>query len=414
MSEVLDTIDDSLQEVEEQLLQEFDRIQNTLSDARFQPIDPGVKNALASVVADLKRRLEQTGDRSNLQLMTEKHEILLARMAVLRQLLDAKVPTAFMHEAHREVTSNRRKLEAEVTAQRDRDESLTNADDNPESEKRGFMGRLKGMFSGTKQTEKAVSRNRIQITEEEQKAHEPVSVYLDNGIYSASRELAALANVFSLPAQDQEKLQDSHEKKMRAVISGKAQFESRDLSAEPEQAVDKPGGIAQSPDEIRRKLAERGNAGSAGASSFQAKDLSAAAPPPTPKGAIAQTPDEIRRKLAERRGQDAGKASFSSKDIEHAEPVAQPTKAAAPKKKSATEIAAERKAELEAEKAKQPTTGKASFISKDIEPEVPQEAPRRRPAANKPADEKAPEPPRSGKAVFESRDLSNPPPGEKR
>lgn len=366
MTDILDTIDESLQEVEEQLLQEFDRIRNKLSDARFEAIDQGIKNALDSVVADLKGRLEQTGDRQNLQLMTERHEILFARLSVLKQLLNAKVPTAFLHEAHQEVISNRRKLEAKVTAKRQQNV------EEPETGKPGFgfVSRLKGIFSNN-QTEKELNRNRIKVTTEEQQALEPVSVYLDNGIYSASRELAALANVFNLPEQQKEALQDAHERKMKAVISGKAQFESKDLSAKPANENTTPG-----------------------------------------KKAIAQTPDEIRRKLSERGGNNAGKASFSSKDINHAAPVDRPERAQ-PRPKSAAEIAAERRAELEAEKAKQPTTGKASFISKDIEPILPQEAPRRRPAPEAGPDKKQPEPPRSGKAVFESRDLSNPPPKSK-
>lgn len=366
MADILDTINDSLQEVEEQLLQEFDRIRNTLSDARYLAIDPGIKNALGSVVAELRDRLEQTGDRQNLQLMTEQHEILFARMTVLRQLLNAKVPTAFLHEAHQEVVSNRRKLEAEVTSQR---KARANVDNEATEEKSGgFVNRLKGMFSGSNETANAVSRNRIQVTEAEQKAHEPVSIYLDNGIYSASRELAALANVFSRPRHEQEAMQDAHEKKMRAVITGKAQFESRDLSSQA------------APDASSKKTG------------------------------IAQTPEEIRRKLAERAGNDAGKASFVSKDLANAtsndqlNPVKQ-------KEKTQAEIAAERRREWEAEKARQPTTGKASFISKDIEPVYSQEVPQKKP---KPSEtEKKPEPPKTGKAIFESRDLSNPPPRQK-
>jgi uncharacterized protein YicC (UPF0701 family) len=364
MTDILDTIDESLQEVEEQLLQEFDRIRNKLSDARFEAIDHGIKNALDSVVTDLKARLEQTGDRQNLQLMTERHEVLFARLSVLKQLLNAKVPTAFLHEAHQEVKTNRRKLEAKVTAKRQQSES-TQETTKPTS---GFVSRLKGIFSSN-QTEKELNRNHIKVTAAEQKALEPVSVYLDNGIYSASRELAALANVFNLPEQQKEALQEAHEKKMKAVISGKAQFVSKDLSAKPASDSPTPG-----------------------------------------KKSIAQTPEEIRRKLSERAGNSTGKASFSSKDINHAAPVDRPDQAQ-PRPKSAAEIAAERRAELEAEKARQPTTGKASFISKDIEPIVPQEAPQRR--SDNTEKKQQPESPRSGKAVFESRDLSPTPPRPK-
>ncbi len=409
MTEVLDTIDKSLQEVEEQLLQEFDRIRNTISDARFEAIDLGIKTALSSVVDELKDRLEKTGDASNLQLMTEQHEVLLARMAVLRQLLNAKVPTAFLHEAHNEVVSNRKKLEAKVETQRRKVEIRPDSEAEAEAGKSGLVNKLKGMFGGGNQSDSANSRNTIRVTEAEQKALEPVNIYLDNGIYSASRELAALANVFSLPEQQREALQDTHEKKMRAVISGKAQFESRDLSDQAPEARDGKD-IAQTPEQIRRKLAERSSSQTSGASSFQSRDLSAGAPSTSSKP-IAQTPEEIRRKLAARSGGDAGKASFSSRDISHEEAVEQP---GTTRTLSAAELAAQRKAELEKEKAQQPTTGKASFISKDIDPIVPQEVRQTRKKVEAEESDTTPEPPKSGKAIFESRELSNPPPKNKR
>lgn len=409
MPDLMETIDQSLQEVEEQLLQEFDRIRNTLSDARFEAIDTGIKTALASVVLDLQARLDRTGDSSNLQLMTEQHEVLLARMAVLRQLLDSKVPTAFLHEAHQEVISNRRRLEAKVAKQRDSQQSTHEEPAADETGKGGLMSKLKGMFSAGESETKS-SNNKIKVTAEEQKALEPVSIYLDNGIYSASRELAALANVFNLPESQKQLLQESHEKKMRAVISGKAQFESKDLSAQAEEPTDGKA-IAQTPEQIRKKLAERDNS-SAGASSFESRDLSSEAPPTRDKE-IAQTPDQIRRKLAERSSSQTSKASFSSRDISHEEAVATaPTQTQ--KTLTATEIAAERKAALEAEKASQPTTGKASFISKDIDPVVPQEVPRKPLKKIEQASSSTPSPAPSGKAVFESKDLSSPPPGEKR
>jgi hypothetical protein len=353
MTELLDTIDSFLQEVEEQLLQEFERIRNTLSDSRYEPIDLGVRNALAEVTRDLYDRLDHSGDSQNMSLMTERHEVLLSRIVVIRRLLDAKVPTAFLHEAHTEVVTNRKQLEAKVNAKR---QSAETPKTELAEEKRGFMGKLKGFFSDTGKTENEVSRNRIKITEQEIQELEPVSIYLDNGIYSASRELAALANVFSLPKDVQEKIQAEHKRK----VEGKALFESRDLSAQKADAK--------------------------------------------PDRNLAQTPEDIRRKLAERQGSSVGKASFGSKDIEHVS-----AKEAAPKKPNSIDAAAARRAEIEAEKAKQPTSGKASFISKDIEPIQPQEF---RKKADSPQSEKKPEPakPSSGKAVFESRDLSAPGP----
>lgn len=363
MTDLLDTIDSSLQEIEEQLLKEFERIRNTLSDSRFEPIDTGVRNALTEVTDDLRSRLDQSGDRQNLSLMTERHEVLLSRIVVVRRLLAAKVPTAYLHEAHTEVVSNREKLEAKVQAKRQTEERAAQEASTPE--KRSFMGKLKGFFGSDNKTENEVLRNRISVTEQEISGLEPVSVYLDNGIYSASRELAALANVFSLPQDTQEKIQKEHIRR----VEGKAQFESRDLSQQAATAK--------------------------------------------PDRSIAQTPEDIRRKLAERQGGTAGKASFGSRDLAHAS-----AKEAPPKKPNAMEAAAARRAEIEAEKARQPTTGKASFLAKDIEPIQPHEV-RRRPGfgsseqqtENKKAES---EKPRSGKAVFESRDLSETKPGSKR
>ena len=355
MTELLDIVDSSLQEVEEQLLQEFDRIRNSLSDSRYEPIDSGVKNALTEVINDLTARLDHSGDRQNLSLMTERHEILLARIVVVRQLLNSKVPTAFLHEAHSEVVSNRKTLESKVQAKRQSEEPEQQA----EHQKLGFMSKLKGFFGSENKTEKEVSRNRIRVTEQEIETLEPVSIYLDNGIYSASRELAALANVFSLPKDTQEEIQQAHAKR----VEGKALFESRDLSSQQT--------------------------------------------PPVKIGAeIAQSPDEIRRKLAERQGVASGKASFGSKDIAHVQAKQTP-----PKPPSQMDIASARRADVEAEKANRPTTGKATFVSKDIEPAQPQEF-RKRPSRD--ADKKEPEKPRSGKAVFESRDLSGPSPTQKK
>ena len=53
MTELLTIIDNSLQEVEEQLLDEFERVRNSLSDTPFAPIDTSVKNAFGSIVAEL-------------------------------------------------------------------------------------------------------------------------------------------------------------------------------------------------------------------------------------------------------------------------------------------------------------------------------------------------------------------------
>ncbi len=367
MTELLDTIDSALQEVEEQLLQEFNRIRNTLSDARFEPVDPGVKASLVDVLNDLKHKLEHSGDKTNLQLLTERHENLFARLTVVRQLLDAKVPTAYLHEVHDDVKTRRRKLEAKVVAKRQNIKI-----DEPTEKKSGFLGSLKGMF-GAKKSESELARNRIRVTEQEEKELQNVEVYLDNGIYSASRELAMLANRVNEAFERDEPAPEPKQKPRPAPPTGKALFESRDLSSKIPDVKPKPRTepktIAQTPEEIRRKL-EASQPRATGESRFEAKDLSQTIAP-TPKAArpklmsptapaakrdIAQTPEDIRKKLAARQSQSSGKASFAAKDIPHVEPREQPKK----------------------------------------KPEAP-----------------ADEPPKTGKAVFEARDLSKPDPGRK-
>lgn len=371
MTDLLETIDNSLQEVEEQLLEEFSRIRNSLSETRFEPIDTGIKNALAGVVSELRSQLEHSGDKNNLQLQTEQHEVLFSRIAVIRQLLNAKIPTAYLQEAHQDVATSRKQLERKVVANRSSDES--NISQEPVKQG-GFFNSIKNIFSAEK-SEQETKRNRIKITEQEQKEFEDVEVYLDNGIYSASRELAMLSSLVTettgVSAADN--TESKKTPKPAAGPKGKAQFTSRDLTKGNAEALPDPlppGKVAQTPEEIRRKLDAR-SASTSGASTFEARDIAHAMPPAkatpplqraieketTPRD-IARTPEAIRQKLAERQ---------------------------------------------------QPSTGKASFASKDIEPEVKQEPFRRPPTPKAPE----PEPMPTGKAVFESRDLSKPDPNKK-
>ena len=61
----------------------------------------------------------------------------------------------------------------------------------------------------------------------------------------------------------------------------------------------------------------------------------------------------------------------------------------------------------------QTSSGKASFISKDIEPEVPHEPFQKPKEPQEPKEPKPPAPRPTGKAVFESRELSKPDPRKK-
>jgi hypothetical protein len=372
MTELLDIIDNSLQEVEEQLLQEFSRIRNSLSEARFEPIDAGIKNALGEVLLGLRSKLEHSGDKNNLQLQTEQHEVLFTRMSVIKQLLEAKIPTAYLQEIHQDVATSRKQLERKVIASRSHEESKRSDEPIKQS---GFFKSIKSIFSADKSVQEN-QRNRIKITDREQQEFEDVEVYLDNGIYSASRELAMLSSLVFETAEVAEEPVTKKKPAAPAGPQGKAQFNSRDLSKRKAEALPDPvstGQVAQTPEDIRRKLESR-NASSSGASIFEARDIAHAMPTPEPKrqslktpktdtgrGDIARTPEAIRQKLAERQQFSSGKASFASKDIESEVPQA--------------------------------------FNKKPLKPKLPEPKPQ--------------EPTSKGKAVFESRDLSKPDPQKK-
>ena len=92
-----------------------------------------------------------------------------------------------------------------------------------------------------------------------------------------------------------------------------------------------------------------------GPSTFEAKDLSSTVqdvPPVQPKApGIAQSPEEIRRKLAERQAsqpQSSGRASFTAKDIESDLPPA------------------EKGNEKKPEETDKPKPGRAIFEAKDL------------------------------------------------
>jgi hypothetical protein len=163
------------------------------------------------------------------------------------------------------------------------------------------------------------------------------------------------------------------------VIQERAEFNSKELSKGYSQ--DHKREIAQSPDEIRNKL--KGLIGSGGPSTFAPKDLAGSTPrtavPKRPsaaakKNTIAQSPAEIRRTLAEQQASHTDKASFGSKDVAGVADKMPPPLVPPPK-------------------------GKAVFASRDIEP-----IPDKSPAESE--KEKAPPKPKSGRAVFESKDLS--------
>ena len=412
---LLDTIDTACEEVEEQLLEDLKRIRKsdnqTPDEGSYAHIDPGVSNALNEVVDHLWNELEHSGDESNLSLRTDRHESITIRLIVLKKLLGAKIPVEFINAVHQQVMRTRRELETKVRAKR-----------QTSSEGKPAFGSIKDRYGAERSAQDQI-RNRDQVTlEEEMTLAAGNNDYHDKGLYSASRELALLAERFGSGGDDKALMDDAvrskaifESRELSGVIpetpgptassDGPSTFGSKDVAHATEETPEKGDSIARTPEEIRRKLEQSGSRNQ-GASRFESRELSSVAPPSDPprkpepkepKRVVAQTPEEIRRKLEARQGQSAGRAAFAAKDIEPAGPQEIPRKPE-PALKPETEP-----------KEPERRTGKATFASKDIEPIAPQDAPRKpepKPVAE-PEPKEAERP--SGKAIFEARDLSTNP-----
>ena len=395
MTDVLDKIDASLEEVEEQLLTEFHRVMDAGSDDGLAHMDVGIRTALAEVTDMLHHELEHSGA-GTLSLVTERHEILYSRIAVLRYLFTARIRITQLLETREGIATRRKRLENLVLAERQKRDGAA-----AEQKKPGLLSGIKGIFDH-KPTEQEAERNAINVTSVEEQRLGQSQLYLDNGIFSASRELAMIASLtrggtLDRPPEEADG-QDS------PTPAGKARFESKDLSyhAPPTERINRPApepkakpaptpeisrrDIAQTPEEIRRKLAARREAAKAGPASFEAKDLASSTynEPPRPR----QKPTAASENKPEPR---SGPAVFESRDLSSA------TYSEPPRPR-------QRESEPPADKPGQ--SGRAVFAAKDIDPVVPSDPPRRRKKDEE--DEKKDEP-RKGPAVFEARDLSNAP-----
>ncbi len=163
--------------------------------------------------------------------------------------------------------------------------------------------------------------------------------------HAASRELRILSVQVNQHVREGRSIEE--------IQKERAQFDSKELTSAYIQPTIKRD-IAQTPDEIRKKLA--GKSGSMGPSSFVARDIASNTPPPPQFAAasgskeIAQTPEAIKAKLSGRQAGGAGKASFGSKDVQSV---------------------ADRMALTESKRKKpeQPEkrTGKATFSAKDLD-----------------------------------------------
>ena len=361
MTNLIETIDTSLAEIEEQMLAEFSRIRNTVSEHRFGAMDTGIKNALLEVLNLLHHDLEHSGDAANLQLLSTHQENLFTRMVIIRQLLNARIPTAFLHDAHDNIEISRQRMGKRATTVQQNtaaDITITNIDfdndldkvPNKDSDKgeRGLMHLIKSLFQ-RKPEDADFKRKRLYITEREAKILVDQEIYLDKGVYSAAKELAMLANMIG---EETKQVDSATKPAATPAPTGKAIFESRDVS------------VSVTP-----------------ATSFK--------PLRTTPAEFARSPEAIRQKLAARQAsQGSAKASFGSRYIEpaergHALPplVRKPVPA---------------------------STGRAIFASRDIEPAGPVPPPQR--PISEPAHKPTPEPPKpTGKAIFESRDVGQPP-----
>ncbi|MFT4854273.1 MAG: hypothetical protein ACI96P_001409 [Candidatus Azotimanducaceae bacterium] len=383
MTNLIDTVNDSLAEIEEQMLAEFSRIRNTVSEHRFGAMDTGIKNALLEVLAILHHDLEHSGDNTNLALLSTQQENLFTRMVIIRQLLNARIPTAFLHEAHENVETSRQPNVPQGRNARQHAAANTiikgvdlDTDSATGKSAQGLMHLLRSMFT-RKSEDPDFKRKRLYVTEQEAKILVEQEIYLDKGAYSAAQELAMLAGMIADETAQHGKNPESAA--ATSLPAGKAIFESKDVSAKATPANDiKPvrptsSEVARSPDAIRQKLASRQTNQAAGKANFNSRDIEPLKGRATPQIPAASS---------------TGRASFSSRDIEPAasrDVVAPPVRETPPV-----------------------TTGRATFASRDIEPAVPSQPPQRR--APQPTLKPAPEPPKpSGKAIFESRDVGQQP-----
>lgn len=383
MSELLTKLENALEEVESQLLAEFERIRKTLSAEAYSPIDPGVKTALNEVVIHLWQELEHSGDESNLTLRTEHHEAVADRIIVIKKLLDARIPTAYLQEAEDQLGSAQRTHDP---ATKTPTEKQTQKPKIIIDEKKGLLESIRD-FLGKKTSE---PQDGIRVNDQGSNEQDAVSVYNDDGVYAPGKKLAEIAGRFKTSGDDREM--------MNAVIRGKAVFESRDVS-----------------EVLTEKEVEENSADPqiTGASVFDSREISNRKhEPATNDSEIAKTPDAIRRKLEKATRRSNGASTFGARDLSNTPaPVAvkaEPKIEKPKKKKSVAQTPEEIRKKLEARQSDSTFDGKASFNSKEIKHAAPQEF-RARPEKKKTPEPETPVERPTGKAVFEVKDLTKSP-----
>lgn len=313
MDELLKKIDRDLISLEEFLLLEIRRLRQQDTIETYSPIEPGLKKEMKISFNTTVKTLEGSGDWSNLSLKSFEQEWIEDRLKVVRNLLVRQLPTAFLALSHEEHKQTRK--------------SDFTTDDHQASVELAILDEQVGLHHVEGQSIDQVLQDRAEFD----------STELTHG-HATAKERRAQSS-------------DDIRKKLegKSGLSGTSSFASRDLRNLTDTIADMPKkNIARSPDEIRRKLQEKGASVSQGASLFAAKDLSSSKHTPIvkPSGKVAQSPDEIRRKLAERQASQSSatsKAVFGSKDVSRAAAPTPQKSAAEPK-----------------------PAGKATFESKDL------------------------------------------------
>ena len=364
MDPILNSINQDLTDLEEKLLVELGSLRKSDAGDTYCKVNFDLRAELQFTLEALSEALDNSGDSTNLSLKTFEHEMLEARMSVLRSLTTRNIPSLFIELSHEEVTAERQQVEAMVGKYRTESHSKGLSADE--------LNRLTAF-------ERTINPDRVSEPEVDLLGHTKGAA--DKGLYSASRELAVLNQQVSLHHDEGHSIDK--------VAQERADFNSRDLSAGHVSDKRTKGDLAQSPDEIKRKLENQSASGS-GPSRFVAKDLAGGSTPapakPRRRKDIAQSPEQIKKKLEEQGTESSGKAVFGSRDVEHV--AAKP----APQQKNP-------------EPPPPPPAGKAVFGSKDIESldetlNRKAQQQQRKQSTERPA----------GKAIFESKDLSEPKP----
>lgn len=237
MSAILNEINNDIIDLEERLLAEFQRLRELESSDTYSSIESSINDQISLNLSTHLQALEHSGDRDNLSLRTEEHEQLDERMLVVKNLLNRRIPNAFLEVSHQEVKQSRRALELLV-----------------------IRARTAAGRKTEKSTTSAAARNRINITPEEERRYSGENLYLDNGVFSASRELSILNHQVAQHHEEDQSIEE--------VIKARSKLKSRELT-KGHAETKKPRNIAQSPDEIRQKL--DGQSSADGESSFTAK-----------------------------------------------------------------------------------------------------------------------------------------------